>query len=90
MPKVTLGRTIVYGGHFYGPGEVDVDDPEVAKALSERERAIVDAQAATVATLPSADPDGRPLELPVDDQGQPTSAPEQDAAPRRRARREEG
>lgn len=40
MPKVTLSQTITYGGKFYGPGVVDVDDADAAKALTEREAAI--------------------------------------------------
>lgn len=44
MPKFTLSQTYLYGGKHYGPGEVDIADAEVAKALQERDASILAAR----------------------------------------------
>lgn len=39
MKKLTLTRTYIHGGKFYGPGAVELDDA-VAADLAERESAL--------------------------------------------------
>jgi len=46
MPKVTLSQTYLYAGKHYGPGEVEIENEEAAKALTEREKAVQGAPAA--------------------------------------------
>jgi hypothetical protein len=68
MPKFKLSQTYLYGGRHYGPGEVDIQDADVAKALQERDASVlaarkprmtegrVDAAGAVVGAEPVAEP----------------------------------
>ena len=38
MPKVKLSRIVTHQGRTYGPGEIEIDDEELAAALNEREK----------------------------------------------------
>jgi hypothetical protein len=55
MPKLTLDQTYIYRGKRYGPGQVEIEDAEVAKALTERGAAVQERQDARVS--PSREPE---------------------------------
>jgi outer membrane biosynthesis protein TonB len=72
MATVTLDRTFIHSGEFYGPGEVEVPD-EIAEDLEAKQAALIEAEAPPE---PETDPrDPKPRRQSAPKQEKPAEPP---------------